>query len=82
MVSFWCKDVFRLNTLFRGVTKCQLGDGKTVCCWDDLWANGILSHKYPRLASFFRAEGDSVFDIVHAPDLDSIFMLPLSEEAF
>lgn len=80
--SFWWRDVLRLNVLFRGVTKCQVGDGTTVCFWDDLWTDGILSHKYPRLASFSRNEGDSVSDVMQAQDLDSLFILPLSAEAF
>jgi hypothetical protein len=30
MGSFWWKDVLRLNILFRGIAKCELGDGSTV----------------------------------------------------
>jgi hypothetical protein len=36
MGSFWWKDVLRLNILFRGIAKCELGDGSLVC----------LSHYY------------------------------------
>jgi hypothetical protein len=29
--SFWWKDVLRLNTIYRGIAKCTIGDGSTVC---------------------------------------------------
>ena len=28
--SFWWKDILRLNVLYRGIAKCQVGDGTTV----------------------------------------------------
>jgi retron-type reverse transcriptase len=81
--SFWWKDIWRLNLLFRGIAKCTLGDGLSVCFWGDIWMNDeILSLRYPRLASFARTEEISVYAIMQAEDLDSLFMLPFSEEAF
>lgn len=81
--SFWWKDVFRLNILFRQVTKCDdLGNGTSVCFWDDFWLDEILAHKYPRLASFARSDGVSVFDTMQAEDLDTLFFLPLSDQAW
>jgi hypothetical protein len=58
-----------------------LGSGDSVCFWDDLWLDGILAHKYPRLASFAKYDGISVLEVMQAEDLDTLFMLPLSEEA-
>jgi len=37
MGSFWWKDVMHLNTIFRGIAKCEIGDGSSVCFWNDLW---------------------------------------------
>jgi hypothetical protein len=34
--SFWWKDILRLNTIFRNISKCELGNGASVCFWDDL----------------------------------------------
>jgi hypothetical protein len=34
---FWWKDVLRLNVIFRGIAKWELGNGSSVCFWDDLW---------------------------------------------
>lgn len=80
--SFWWKDVLRLNVLFRGIAKCEIGDGSTVCFWDDLWMDGILAHKFPRLASFVKKDGISVLEVMQAEDLDTLFMLPLSAQAY
>lgn len=81
MGSFWWKDVLRLNILFREIARCELGDGSTVCFWDDFWIDGILANKYPRLASFARTDGISVLEVMQAEGLDTLFMLPLSEQA-
>lgn len=81
MGSFWWKDVLRLNTLFRGIAKCEVGIGDTVCFWDDLWLDNVLSTKYPRLASFARTDSISLSSAMQAEDLDSLFMLPLSVQA-
>lgn len=43
--------------------------------------HAILAHKYPRLASFARNGGISMLEIMQAEDLDTLFMLPLSQEA-
>jgi hypothetical protein len=67
--------------LFRGVAKCELGDGSSVCFWDDLWSDGVLAHKYPRLASFARKDGISVSKVMQAEDMDTLFVLPLSVQA-
>lgn len=45
--SFWCKDVLRLSTLFRGFARCTLGDGKSVTFWEDLWSDQILATNSP-----------------------------------
>lgn len=77
MGSFWWRDIMRLNLLFRGIAKCQIGDGRSVCFWDDLWLDDeVLIHKYPRLALFARSDDISVYEVMHAEDLDSLFMLP------
>jgi hypothetical protein len=79
--SFWWEDILRLNILFKGIATCDLGNGASVCFWDDLWLDGVLSQKYPRLASFAKSDGISVLQVMQAEDLDTLFMLPLSEQA-
>jgi hypothetical protein len=34
--SFWWKDLFRLNILFRGIASCTIGNGTAVTFWEDL----------------------------------------------
>jgi hypothetical protein len=80
--SFWWKDVQRLSTIFRGIARCAVGEGTTVTFWEDLWADGILAHRFPRLYSFAKDTSISVNGVMNAEDLDSLFMLPLSQEAF
>jgi hypothetical protein len=80
--SFWWKDVQRLNTIFRGIARCTIGDGTTLTFWEDLWTDEILAHHFPRLYSFARNSSISVNEVLSAEDLDSLFWLPLSEEAF
>jgi len=81
--SFWWKDILRLNLLFRGIAKCTIGNGQSVCFWGDIWMNDqIIATKYPRLASFAKSEEISVYAVMQADDLDSLFMLPFSNEAY
>lgn len=80
--SFWWKDILRLNVVYRGFARCTIGDGSIVCFWDDLWSDSVLSIQFPRLASFAHDISNSVLDVMQEQDLDSIFLLPLSQEAF
>ena len=80
--SFWWKDVLRLNTLYRGIAKCSIGDGSTVPFWPDLWSDGVLSSIFPRLFSYASNPNVSVKQILEAEDLESVFSLPLSAQAF
>ena len=58
-----------------------MGNGSSVCFWEDEWAGEILAEKYPRIASQAKSTTTSVKEIVQADDLDTIFFLPLSQEA-
>ena len=81
--SFWWKDILRLNLLFRGIAKCTIGNGQSVCFWGDIWMNDqIIATKYPRLESFAKSEEISVYAVMQAEDFDSLFMLPFSNEAY
>ena len=81
--SFWWKDVFRLHSLYRGIAHCVVGNGATVCFWEDLWgANGVvLATEFPRIASFLKSNTISVQEVMQTDNLDDIFHLPLSQQA-
>ncbi|XP_073360244.1 uncharacterized protein [Aegilops tauschii subsp. strangulata] len=49
---FWWRDVMQLSPIYRAITTVQVGDGRTVLFWKDLWHDAILSDNHPRLYSF------------------------------
>jgi hypothetical protein len=70
----------RLSTIYRGIAKCTIANGSTTCFWEDLWSDAVLSSQFPQLFSFARNETISVQGVIHAEDLDSLFILPLSTQ--
>ena len=70
------------GVLYRGIAKCQIGDGSIVLFWEDLCSSGVLAVKYPCLFSFAKAQRISVKSVVEAEDLASLFALPLSSQAY
>jgi hypothetical protein len=79
---FWWRDILKLCDQFRGVAKCQIGDGSTVLFWSDLWNDNILQAKYPRLFSFAKNKIISVAQFLSNNTLETQFHLPLSEQAY
>jgi hypothetical protein len=79
--SFWWKDNWRLNIIYRSVSQCIIGDGTSVCFWEDKWKPEILSARYPRLASFARKREVFVQEVTMAENLDELFILPLSQQS-
>jgi hypothetical protein len=80
--SFWWKDVLRLNTQYRGIAKCSIGNVSTVLFWNDIWSDAILSSPIPRLFSYDSNQNASVKQIMKANDLESVLNLPLSAQAY
>jgi hypothetical protein len=60
MGSFWWRDALKLCDLFRGISNCKVGDGKTVLFWHDLWNDNICRNKFPRLFTFAKNQSISV----------------------
>ena len=46
--SFWWKAHLRLIDSYKGMAKCNLGDGKSVYFWTDIWNENCLHHKLDR----------------------------------
>jgi hypothetical protein len=80
--SFWWKDILRLNGIYRGFSQCDIGDGVSTCFWEDRWSESLLATSFARLASFALNSAASVKEVLDAEDLDAVFFLPLSQEAF
>ena len=74
--------MLRLSVIFRRIAKCELGDGSSACFWEDLWSESVVSQDYPRLVSFATNGAISVMEAMQAENLDSLFFLPLSQQAF
>lgn len=71
----------RLNIIYRGIARCTLRNGSTVCFWDDLWSDLVVSVEYPRLYSFAKNNSILVQSLMLEQDLEAIFFLPLSTQA-
>ena len=80
--SFWWRDVLKLCTLYRGIASCKIGDGSSVTFWNDLIDGEILSSKFLWLFSFASNPDISVQQFMLAEDMDSIFDLPLTPNAY
>lgn len=79
--SFWWKDVLQFADIFRGLSTCKVGDGKTCLFWDDFWNNKVRSVMYPRIHSYAVSLKDSV-SLTFSKSISQRFNLPLSEQAF
>jgi hypothetical protein len=50
--SFWWKSHLKLLDRFKGIGRCNIGDGKSALFWTDLWSDNCLIHEYPHLVTF------------------------------
>jgi hypothetical protein len=62
---FWWTSHLKLLDKFKGIGRCQIGDGKSVLLWIDLWNDDCLLIKFPHLASFAKRKYISVFETVN-----------------
>ena len=60
MGSFWWKDILRLHGLYRAIARCKVGNGTSICFWEDQWAGETLTTTFPRIASFSKLATFSV----------------------
>lgn len=75
--SFWWKDVSSLKELFRSIARCQVGDGRSVSFWMDMWDLGVPMLTFPQLFASVRDRKVSVLNFYTNPT-DRNFALPLS----
>jgi hypothetical protein len=50
--SFWWPDVMSLSLDFWGLAACAVGNGRSVCFWDDVWNGSLLKLDFPQLYSY------------------------------
>jgi hypothetical protein len=80
--SFWWRGVLKLLNTYKGITQAHLGSGDTILFWSDLWNGRILKQAYQQLFSFAINENATIQTVMEQDDLQSLFRLPLSEEAY
>jgi hypothetical protein len=80
--SFWWKAHLKLLDKFKGISKCNIGDGKSAYLWTYLWADNCLFQKFPHLASYSKKMDITVHDAIHTEFLEDLFHLPMSLEAY
>jgi hypothetical protein len=64
------------------ITQAHLGSGDTILFWSDLWNGRILKQAYQQLFSFVINENATIQTVMEQDDLQSLYRLPLSEEAY
>jgi hypothetical protein len=62
--------------------KCNLGNGKSVLLWKDLWKDICLDQQFPHLVTFAKDVDITVSRAVLHRNYQDLFYLPLSQEAF
>jgi hypothetical protein len=58
------------------------GKGDTINCWQDIWKGRVLGQSYSHLFSFTTNENITLCSMLEMNDLEDLFHLPLSEEAY
>lgn len=80
--SFWWKDICKLMDIYRGISRCILGNGSSCSFWDDIWSDGPpLSLHMPRLHSFAINKNVSVQSFLPV-SVEEQFQLPISQQTY
>jgi hypothetical protein len=80
--SFWWKDLLKLCDIYRGISKCTVGDGTAVLFCSDIWNDLLLQDKFPRLFICKKNKSISVAKFLSTTQFSDLFHLPLSNEAW
>jgi hypothetical protein len=67
---------------FKGIGRCNIGDGRSALFLTDLWSENCLVQEYPHLATFAKKRDINVYEVINTEFLEDLFHLPLSEEAY
>jgi hypothetical protein len=80
--SFWWKTHLKLLESYKALARRNLGDGKSVFFWGDMWNDQCLHQKIPHLITFAKKTNISVNEAVSTEYTEDLFNVPLSQEAF
>jgi hypothetical protein len=76
--SFWWRTHLKLIDTYKGLAKCNIGDGKSSLFWLD----NCLQHVLPHLFTYVRNHFMSVREVIDSEFLEDLFHLPLSQQAY
>jgi hypothetical protein len=80
--SFWWKDIFNLNGIYRSITKWTIGDGTSILFSKDFWHfDQLLCEEFPILFTFTKNEDLTVADLISNNAPEDLFDLPISAQA-
>jgi hypothetical protein len=80
--SFWWRSHLKLLDIYKAMARCNIGNGKTVNFWTDLWEDSFLHQKFPHLVTYAKHTDWSVDRVIHTEYPEDLFYLPLSQQAF
>jgi hypothetical protein len=80
--SFWWKTHLKLVDTYKGLAKCNLGNGKSSFFWQDNWEDNCLQHNLPHLVTYARNHLMTVKEVLDTEFLEDLFHLPLSQQAY
>jgi hypothetical protein len=52
--SFWWRSLLKLINTYKGIAHTNLGSGRSILFWNDMWNGYILKLSYPRLYSYVK----------------------------
>jgi hypothetical protein len=64
------------------MAKCNIGNGRIVNFWTDLWEQNCLHHRFPHLITFVKHTNWNMEKVIHTEYLEDLFHLPLSQQAY
>lgn len=81
IISFWWRDILTLNTYYRGIALCQVGNRETAFLgWSVAWLSTCA--KISKNISLARNKNCSVLDFFQNSSIVSRFYIPSSTQAF
>jgi hypothetical protein len=80
--SFWWRDILRLLPKFKELASVVVHLGDTCFLWQDYWGGSNRRQTLPQHYSFAKNKNISVSKALWASDINQLFHLPISQEAF
>ena len=77
--SFWWRAHLKLVDQYKAMARCNIGDGKSVYFWTDLWQENCLHQKLPHLVSFAKNTNVTIFMLSILNILKTCFIFPFHQ---